>query len=158
MRKARFALLPFCFGALGLAGSLFAAPAAAQTSPFSAEDVTAACTALVGGETCSYDMGPVPANRRWQIYMVACSNNLAGSTATEIATISTLNGSGQTLFNFPIIPVKLTSNGFTISQLISVPAFAGRTIRIRITSFGADFVANGQGSYCTISGDSVTVP
>ena len=156
MRNARPARFRLSIAILGLCGGLAAGPAAAASSPFSVEDVTPVCEDTTGGSLCTYEVGPVPAGKRWQLYMVACRNNLVNTTGTEIATLSIVSPNGVVGRNFPILPVKLTGNGFTVSQLISVPAAENRTVRVTIQSFGAKIVANGLGTYCTLSGDQVT--
>jgi hypothetical protein len=157
MENLSSALSRRSFGAFALIGALAAAgPALGQTSPFSVEDNNPVCEDTAGGgSVCVYEMGSVPANRRWQVQMVACRNNLLSTTATEIATLSIVRTNGSNLFSFPIIPVKVTSNAFTISQLISVPVPAKRAVRVSIQSFGAKVVF---GSFCTLSGDEVTLP
>lgn len=157
MRIPRPSLFRLSIAALALGGGLAAGPTAAQqASPFSVEDTAPVCSNTATGTFCTYEVGPVPAGKRWQLYMVACRNNLINSAATEIASLKITGPNGGVLFDFPILPVKLTSNGFTISQLISVPAVANRKVQVTITSFNGVMVANGLGTFCTLSGDQIT--
>ena len=90
-----------------------------ETAPFSTDD-DAECTA--DHKVCTFEFGPVPDNHRWVLDQVACRNNLLSSSATEIVTLSTVTADGQHVAGFPLIPEKLTGNGFTVSQRIAIPA------------------------------------
>jgi hypothetical protein len=119
-------------------------------TPFSADDVAAECNA--DRTVCTFEFGPVPTGHRWVLDQVACRNNLLSSTATEIVTLSTITAGGQQVAGFPLIPEKLTGNGFTVSQRVAIPAAADHKVRIRIQSFGAGIVAS---PFCTLSATSV---
>ena len=119
-------------------------------TPFSTGDEAAECND--GRTVCTFEFGPVPDGRHWVLDQVACRNNLLSTTATEIVTLSTVTADGQHVAGFPLIPEKLTGNGFTVSQRIAIPAPADHKVRIRIQSFGAGIVAS---PFCTLSGTSV---
>jgi hypothetical protein len=154
-RRSRFRL---SVAALAL-GALAIAPAQAATSPFSVKDALPDCSDYVnggGGTVCDYEMGTAPAGKRWDLHMIACRNNLLSTTAGEIATLYISNDDGLIVYGFPMLPVKLTGNGFTVSQVISVSAASNYSVWIRIVSFGTKIVS--LGSHCTLSGDQVTSP
>jgi hypothetical protein len=121
--------------------------------PFSLADQTADCND--DRTVCTFEVGPVPANRRWVLQQVACRNNLLSSTATEIVTLSTVNARGKAVASFPLIPEKLTGNSFTVNQRIAIHARAAHKVRINIQSFGAGIVAFPT---CTLSGWEVGLP
>jgi hypothetical protein len=118
--------------------------------PFSRADEAAECTA--DRKLCTFEFGPVAASRRWTLQQVACRNNLLSSTATELVTLSIVDAGDQTTASFPLIPEKLTGNGFTVSQRIAIPIRAGNRARIRVQSFGAGIAAFPT---CTLSGYDV---
>ena len=159
MRNARPDRFRLSIFALALTGALAAAPTEAVSAPFSIEDVLPECFDYVnggGGTVCDYDVGTVPAGKRWDLAMIACRNNLLSTTKSEIATLYISDPDGLVVYAFPMLPVKLTGNGFTVSQAISVSAASTFDVWVRIVSFGTKIVS--LGSYCSLSGDQVTSP
>ena len=143
MSAARIALL----AVLGIAAGILAtAPAAAQqigefeNINVALQDTLPDCPS---SNVCHFDFSlPGAVDLR----QVACWNTLLGTTATQIATLRLAPGAAASK-DIPLLPVKVTGNGFATSQRVFAPAVDA--VRVTIQSFGAGIVA---GARCAIAG------